>query len=260
MSGLDRLFFFLYIALKEKGMKKQIKNIIGEQKFNFFKKYYEEMGKLFPTGASHYLDLKCDVYTGTSSSINEYIGFLQPLTVELYLIDEKEFWCKFHDNRLSEQNCVQMVESVLVPNEFDKKETGYYRIWWDEYDMWEGEELVNKLHESDAFHAGAIGEMKLWLHKNWEQVDWSDLDIELVNNNTKDNPNNKHSKYFGRVSDDWAKAFSIKKEPVVNFSLVLDMSDGDMSITVNGLEFWWIPEHNIMSLYKYGHRNYNIEW
>lgn len=238
-------------------MRNQIINIIGEERFNSFKEYYEGMGQYFPTGESHYLDLKCDAYTGVSSPLNEYIGFLQPLTVELYLINETELWCKFHDTpvRFNEKQACSMVRKVLCPDEFDKKETGYYRICWDEYDEWEGEELLLKINEAIVLQSVAISKMKRWLHNNWQKVDWSDLDIELVN---KHNPNKKRSKYFGRISDDFAKAFSIKKEPVENFSLVLDMSDGDMSVTVNGLEFWWIPDHNVMSLYKYGFENYKM--
>ena len=232
-------------------MKGLMIDIIGETRFKCFEEYYKTLGIRFPDGEKHFLDLKCNEYTGLCKSFNEIIGFLQPITCELYLVDESEFWCKFHTGYIDEDQAAKMAEDVLLPDEIEKKETGYYRLWWDAHEIFSDIELLEKFDAAIHLEVKAINRMKVWLKHNHDVIDWSKLDIAVG------------GKYYGlydqATNDAYGNFFNVDKKAVRSLSIVLDESDGDLSVTINGQQFLNVGDGNIRTLYKYGISNIDPE-
>lgn len=232
-------------------MKGLMIDIIGETRFKCFEEYYQTLGIPFPDGEKHFLDLKCDEYTGLCKSFHETIGFLQPITCELYLVDASVFWCKFHTGYIDEDQAVKMVEDVLLPDEMEKKETGYYRLWWDEYEDFSDIELLEKFDAAIHLEVKAINRMKVWLKHNHDVIDWSKLDIAV---------GGKYYGLYGQATNEvYGNFFNVDKKAVRSLSIVLDESDGDLSVTINGQQFLNVGDGNIRTLYKYGISNIDPE-
>lgn len=226
-------------------MKELMIEIMGEE-------HYQSLGISFPDGEKHFLDLKCAEYTGLCKSFHEIIGFLQPITYELYLVDESEFWCKFYSGYIEEGQAARMAEDVLLPDEFEKKETGYYRLWWDEYELFSDIELLEKADAAIHFDVAATNYMKAWLKENYDYVNWGKLDI-TIKDKTAIN-------YYGLYDKSVSGFFNVNKMPVNTLSIVLDESDGDLSVIINGRQFLNVWDGNIRTLYKYGINNIDSEY
>lgn len=109
---------------------------------------------------------------------------------------------------------------------------------------------------------------KIYILKNWEKVtDWSGLDVIVVHG-----PTGKETEYFNYVprkkykenKSGEASGFSrffdkideedkAKHNPIREFNeVILDPTDGDFSITVNGNEeHWWIQDEAIIVIANY---------
>lgn len=106
---------------------------------------------------------------------------------------------------------------------------------------------------------------KSYILKNWQKVtDWSGLDVKI-----KHGPTGKMTEYFNYVpyvpgskshSKTWDEMMmriderdKEKHNPIREFNeVVLDPSDGDFSITVNGNEaHWWIQDEAVVIIADY---------
>jgi len=103
---------------------------------------------------------------------------------------------------------------------------------------------------------------KIYLVKNWELVkDWSGLEVKITDNT------NKTTEYFiykpaagwntnleaiRRMVEDMDKLNIKKHNPVETVTgVVLDPSDGDFSLTINGHDHLWIDDESVIIIAEY---------
>lgn len=108
---------------------------------------------------------------------------------------------------------------------------------------------------------------KIYIDENWQKVkDWSDLEIVMEDANTLDdyveyyNYKEKSTSILSNSKSDFLKNFRKRTEernkarhnPVVSVTdVVLDPSDGDFSLTVNGRVHMWISDATVIILSKF---------
>ena len=118
-------------------------------------------------------------------------------------------------------------------------------------------------------HLSALGHIaniaKVYILKNWKQVsDWSGLNVEITHG-----PSGKTTKYYNYVPHDqdkrsrseiWDRIMADIDErnkalhnPILEINnVVLDPTDGDFSITINGdQEHWWIGDEEVIIIADY---------
>ena len=117
-------------------------------------------------------------------------------------------------------------------------------------------------------HIAAMGHIaniaKSYILNNWEKVkDWSDLEVFVIHG-----PTGKGTYYYsykerirkkeygsGMISDLLIKSDRRRKRnqnPILSISnVVLDPTDGDFSITINGNEHWWIQDEAVIIIADY---------
>lgn len=105
---------------------------------------------------------------------------------------------------------------------------------------------------------------KIYIIKNWKKVkDWSDLEISIVDNTGKETYYYKYKKRevtcFSKFSEKRNKRMNEQNRknhnPVKKLSgVVLDTSDGDFSLDINGKPHLWIDDESVIILADY------IEW
>ena len=143
-------------------------------------------------------------------------------------------------------------------------EDGYKKsIFWTE------EKFMSKYKEHKAALSHIAECAKIYILKNWEGVDdWTDLDVKITHG-----PTGKSTHYYkcedydvptpdatdgegSLISNifEEIRAKRKKNEKIVNSvsKIVLDPTDGDFSITVNGgEEHWWIQDEAIIIIADY---------
>lgn len=117
-------------------------------------------------------------------------------------------------------------------------------------------------------HIAAMGHIsniaKSYILNNWERVkDWSDLEVVVNHGPTGDatyyysykEKIRKKEYGSGIISDMLIKSDRKRKRnqnPVLSInSVVLDPTDGDFSITINGNEHWWIQDEAVIIIADY---------
>lgn len=120
----------------------------------------------------------------------------------------------------------------------------------------------NKLH--DIEHNLNI-EAKLYILENCEKViDWSRMHLEIKNGNSVDNDNklkkfhycpNYQDTIFDKLREKYLPNHQSLVMPDDSVKTVTDPvydeCDGDFSITINGLEWWWIDRNAVKFLALY---------
>lgn len=118
-------------------------------------------------------------------------------------------------------------------------------------------------------------EAKLYIIANCDKVnDWSSLYLFITNGNNVDNSNklesfnyvpyepefhNKWLKYSANIGGE-TRPHEYKDESIKTVTdPVYDDFDGDFSITINGLEWWWIDYDAVMRLAIFIERSLNPE-
>jgi len=112
------------------------------------------------------------------------------------------------------------------------------------------QKYFDKLDEASRIASVA----KTYIVSNWESIkDWSQLSISVENGSIY-SPNEKESEIY---SPDGMKieSFQTKKErvivepnPVKTLEVIYDELDGDMSLTINGEEWWFIENETVCFL------------
>lgn len=130
------------------------------------------------------------------------------------------------------------------------------------------EEYLRKFSEANMIAESA----KFYILENWEKVeDWSGLEITLMGAHQKTpiqfynkelhSPPNFHPDYKGGMITRWLERYGESQEqhnPISTFNgVVLDPSDGDFSITVNGIDFLWISYDTIITIADYIEKSLN---
>ena len=99
---------------------------------------------------------------------------------------------------------------------------------------------------------------KIYILKNWQQVkDWRKLEVEITVGNTGTTTSfysYKAPKEMGpeKIFQDYYESRKAGHNPIVTVSdVVLDPTDGDFSITINGKEYLWIDQESIIIIANY---------
>lgn len=106
---------------------------------------------------------------------------------------------------------------------------------------------------------------KSYILNNWKKVsDWKDLEVIIIHGPTGkateyynyvpcDESHSHSSEIWERLMADVDKMNKEKHNPILEFNnVVLDPSDGDFSITVNGdQEHWWIQDEAVIIIADY---------
>ena len=104
---------------------------------------------------------------------------------------------------------------------------------------------------------------KSFIFNNWKRVeDWSDLDVVIRNGNNGVETHyykyegrdqfNTRSKKVSEFFEEIRKEREAKQRPIEVFNdVVLDPTDGDFSVTINGTEHWWINDDAIITIADY---------
>jgi hypothetical protein len=105
---------------------------------------------------------------------------------------------------------------------------------------------------------------KSYIYNNWEKVnDWGDLEVVISHAPTGDTDyyyshkekirkKDYHSSISGDIFLKIDKERKRKQKPVKSFGgVVLDPTDGDFSVTINGKEYWWISDESVIIIADY---------
>jgi hypothetical protein len=98
---------------------------------------------------------------------------------------------------------------------------------------------------------------KIYILKNWESVkDWKDLNVIIRDNSGKNTEyfNYKERERTGKASKSWEemlrrleKRDKKKHNPITSLTgVVLDTTDGDFSLTINGKDHLWIDDESVI--------------
>jgi hypothetical protein len=99
-----------------------------------------------------------------------------------------------------------------------------------------------------------VWEAKYYILNNYQDIEnWSQLRIRMAHGRTP--PRFDYESEFYRPKNGRLLASGkviLPANPVVSVAnAVLDNSDGDFSITVNGREWWWIPDNCVITIAQY---------
>lgn len=161
-------------------------------------------------------------------------------------------------------------------------EEGDYKKHWQSSVFWVEGDYKKEYHKyQEAMHH--IAEFaKMYIVENYEKVkDWSELDLKITHqlDGTKVEFYNhykkpaqpkelsermkrfmelvspekpKRSKIIQEVLDEIERKNVAKHNPIVTFDqAVLDTSDGDFSVKINGQDFYWITDRPIIEIADY---------
>jgi hypothetical protein len=98
---------------------------------------------------------------------------------------------------------------------------------------------------------------KIYILKNWESVkDWKDLNVIIRDNSGKDTEyfNHKKEERTRKGSKVWEEMLKRieerdkeKHNPITSLTrVVLDTTDGDFSLTINGKDHLWINDESVI--------------
>ena len=124
--------------------------------------------------------------------------------------------------------------------------------------------FVEKANRQYTARVALVTEAKIYIVENCHKVkDWSKMFLEIKNGNNVDNPNKLkkflYTPYDPDFHDKWhkysvtlgneASTYEQKDDSVKTVTdPVYDDFDGDFSITINGLEWWWINYDAVISI------------
>jgi hypothetical protein len=154
----------------------------------------------------------------------------------------------------------QIVGEVMRPCFMteEKFEEGYRSsVFWTESNFMDA-------YRNHIVGMGHVAECaKIYIFKNWKKItDWTDLHLivshgpsgkvteyfNYVPREKKDTPRNG-SKIFEKVFQSMEEDDKKRHNPVITFDdVVLDPTDGDFSVTINGNEHWWIKDEAVIVL------------
>jgi hypothetical protein len=157
----------------------------------------------------------------------------------------------------------------------DEYEEGYKRsVFYVESDYMD----VYRKHMVAMSHIADIA--KVYILKNWQKVsDWGDLEVKITHGPTgevtyyynhvrtyqkleeriehskqaAENRRVKRSKVLDKMLKRMEERCAKKHNPIIEFTkVVLDPTDGDFSVTINGdQEHWWIGDEEVIIIADY---------
>ena len=144
--------------------------------------------------------------------------------------------------------------------------------------FWTDKDFFNEYRKHMAAMSHVAECAKIFILKNWEKVtDWSDLEVIITHGPTGESTDyynhEKHAKRTERRKERQKKTDKSARElpeslrkiylemeekdrarhnPIQSITnVVLDPTDGDFSLTVNGKEHWWIQDEAVIIIANY---------
>lgn len=154
---------------------------------------------------------------------------------------------------MSNVNQISMSPCFMTEEEFEE---GYKRsIFWTE------SKFLQEYHKHIAAMEHIASCAKIFILKNSQKIeDWSDLEVEIEDNSGKKTvyykftPVKREAKtpkqhdIFERIEASRKR----KHNPIVSLTdVVLDPTDGDFSLTINGRDHLWIDDGSIILIANY---------
>jgi len=129
---------------------------------------------------------------------------------------------------------------------------------------WTDFDFVRRYRQAIAALDDISSAAKIYILKNWTKVkDWRDLEVEITAGNTGVTTSfysYKEPKESGaeKIFQDYFESRKAGHNPIIDVSdVVLDPTDGDFSITINGAEYWWIDQESIIIIASYIEKQIN---
>lgn len=138
-----------------------------------------------------------------------------------------------------------------------------HESYWKRSEFYTDKNFIEeyRLHKIAMQHIAECA--KIYIVNNWEKVtDWSNLNV-LIKDNTKvatkyynhipkSQRKEKTSKAWDRLMKSMEKERSKEHNPVKTVEgIVLDTSDGDFSLTINGKDHLWIHDVSVLIIADY---------
>lgn len=131
-------------------------------------------------------------------------------------------------------------------------------------EFWTESEFIDSYRRHLAALDIVANSAKCFILKNYEKVkDWKELDIVLTHGPTGEqteyfnfdenkNYGKRKSGTLGRLFEEMIEEDRKKHNPIIEITnVVLDPTDGDFSLTVNGKEHWWIENDEVIMIADY---------
>lgn len=146
-----------------------------------------------------------------------------------------------------------MVPCFMTTEEF---ENGYKKsIFWTESNYYD----EYQKHIIAMEHIASCA--KIYIFKNYGNIsDWSRLNLTVIHG-----PTGKSTRFYNYIPDtlflpkeferlqrDMEKREMKKHNPIESITdVILDPTDGDFSLSINGKEYWWIQDEAIILIADY---------
>ena len=160
----------------------------------------------------------------------------------------------------------QLTPQVFTPC-FTTEEA--YEAAYKTSEFWTESDFVETYQKYEIAKNHVADCAKIYILKNWKKVqDWTDLHL-IVNHG----PTGEETEYFNYVPDLRPSTYSKvladiiasmelddqkRHNPITSFDeVVLDPTDGDFSVTINGKEHWWISNEPIIVLANFIEKTLN---
>lgn len=105
--------------------------------------------------------------------------------------------------------------------------------------------LAHLVDYHNTFISELMYEIKDYISDNWEVVeDWSRLITHVKCSKSK------NQVYYGPANVKMGK-ISYRRDKASLVTIVLDKSDYDLSVTINGIQFLWVNDSVCLDLYRY---------
>jgi hypothetical protein len=108
------------------------------------------------------------------------------------------------------------------------------------------ENLTEKYYDLKGDTNRIIWEMKFYIFNHYRTIDFSNFSGQIVSgyNNNECIFSPEPIKLFDAYLANYDKVESVS-------NVVLDECDGDFTVTINGIEYWWILDDSVVELYDY---------
>jgi hypothetical protein len=130
---------------------------------------------------------------------------------------------------------------------------------------WADSEFYKKYQEHCCAMELIAESAKIYILNNYKKVeDWSNLDVKIVDNTGNETHYYKYEGNKGwnrrmKAVSQMLKRREENQNPIETLTdVVLDTTDGDFSLTINGRDHLWIDDDSVISIADYIERTLNF--
>jgi hypothetical protein len=165
----------------------------------------------------------------------------------------------------------QILGMVMRPCAFSKEDN---EAMWKKSEFYTDKDFYNQYRKYMVAMQHVAECAKIYIENNWQKItDWTGLDLVIESkqgiteyyNYEERPPSKRMSKTskkdtFLRMCQEIEEKNKAKHNPITSVTeVVLDHSDGDFSITINGNEHWWIDSESVIIIADFIEKKLNGE-